>query len=178
VRLALPSVTYTPFATSQVISEETRVIDNLSFAPDEPFALIDGAAVFNLAIGFEGMPTEPKWIYDSRDPAGTSGVALLVNADGTLTLYVQNATETASVSTSAAPEWISGKVTEVVAEWRTSPSLLRISVDGVTMVEDVATALPDMTDILATSIQLGASSTVTGSLDSEFVRAVFLKRPR
>jgi hypothetical protein len=179
VRLALPSVTYTPFATSQVISEETRVTDNLSFVPDEAFTLVDGAAVFNLAIGFEALPTEAKWIFDTRESVGlTSGVALLVNADGTLTLFVQNATETVSASTSAAPAWVSGQVSEVVAEWRTSPALLRITVDGVTLVEDVATALPDMEGILATSIQLGSDSQVAGSLDSEFVRAVFLKRPR
>lgn len=179
VRTALPSVTYTPFATSQVLSEQTRVIDNLSFAPDEAFTLLDGATVFNLAIGFNGMPTEPKYVFDTRESTGlTSGVALLVNADGTLTLSLQNATETVSVSTSASPLWVSGKVSEVVAEWRTAPALLRISVDGDTLVEDTSTALPDMTDILATSIQLGSNSQVQGSLDSEFVRAVFLKRPR
>ena len=179
VRMAVPSVTYTPFATSQVVSGETRVTDSLSFAPDEAFTLVEGAAVFNLAIGFEALPTEPKWIFDTRESVGlTSGVALLVNADGTLTLFVQNATETVPASTSAAPAWISGKVHEVVAEWRTAPALLRITVDGVTMVEDVSTALPDMTDILAASIQLGSDSQVSGSLDSEFVRAVFLKRPR
>ena len=179
VRTALPSVTYTPFATSQVLSEQTRVIDNLSFVPDDPFTLFDGAAVFSLAIGFNGTPTEPKWVFDTRESAGlTSGVALLVNADGTLTMYVQNATETVSVSTPAAPAWISGKVSEIVAEWRTTSSLLRISFDGVTLVEDVATALPDMDGILANSIQLGANAQVSGSLDSEFVRAVFLKRPR
>jgi hypothetical protein len=83
-----------------------------------------------------------------------------------------------SATTSSAPAWISGKVCEVVAEWRTAPALLRITVDGVTLVEDVATALPDMEGILATSIQLGSDSQVAGSLDSEFVRAVFLKRPR
>ena len=179
VRMAVPSVTYTPFATSQVVSGETRVTDSLSFAPDEAFTMEDGAAVFNLAIGFEGTPTEPKWIFDTRESVGlTSGVALLVNADGTLTLFVQNATDTVSASTSAAPGWISGKVHEVVAEWRTAPALLRITVDGVTLVEDVSTALPDMEGILAASIQLGSDSQVAGSLDSEFVRAVFLKRPR
>jgi hypothetical protein len=179
VRTALPSVTYTPFATSQVLSEQVRVSDNLSFVPDEPFTLLDGAAVFSLAIGFEGTPTEPKWVFDTRESVGlTSGVALLVNADGTLTLFVQNATETTSVSTPAAPAWVSGKVTEIVAEWRTAPALLRISVDGTTLIEDAATALPDMEGILATSLQLGADKQVSGSLDSEFVRAVFLKRPR
>jgi hypothetical protein len=179
VRLALPSVTYTPFATSQVVSEETRTTDSLSFAPDEAFTLEDGAAVFNLAIGFEGLPTEPKWVFDTRESVGlTSGVALLVNADGTLTLLVQNATEMVSASTSVAPAWISGNVHEVVAEWRTAPALLRITVDGDTLIEDVSTALPDMEGILASSIQLGSDSQVSGSLDSEFVRAVFLKRPR
>jgi hypothetical protein len=179
VLTSLPSVTYTPYATSSVLSEETRAIDNLSFAPSEPFTLEDGAAIFNLAIGFNGTPTEPKWVFDTRESVGlTSGVALLVNAGGTLTLFVQDATNTVSASTSTAPAWISGKVHEVVAEWRTSPSLLRITVDGTTMVEDTTTALPDMTDILATSIQLGADKQVQGSLDSEFVRAIFLKRPR
>jgi hypothetical protein len=178
VRMAVPSVTYTPFATSQVVSTETRVTDSLSFAPDEAFSMEDGAAVFNLAIGFEGAPTEPKWIFDTRESL-TSGVALGVNADGTLTLYVQNATDpVVSASTSSAPAWISGKVHEVVAEWRTTPSLLRITVDGVTLEEDVSTALPDMDGILASSIQLGSDAQVAGSLDSEFVRAVFLKRPR
>ena len=179
VRLALPSVTFTPFATSQVVSGETRVTDSLSYAPDEAFPLVEGAAVFDLAIGFEGTPTEPKWIFDTRESVGlTSGVALGVNADGTLTLYVQNATDpVVSASTSSAPAWESGKVHEVVAEWRTTPALLRITVDGVILVED-ETVLPDMTNVTATSIQLGANKQISGSLDSEFLRAVFLKRPR
>jgi hypothetical protein len=176
---ALPSVTYTPFATSQVLSGESRAIDSLSFTPDDPFTLEEGAVVLNNAIGFEVTPTETKWFFDTRESAGlTSGVALRVNADGTLTLFVQNSTETAYVSTSTAPSWVSGEVHEVVAEWRTDPSLLRVSVDGVTLIENTTTALPDMTGITATSIQMGSDSQVAGSLDSEFVRAVFLKRPR
>jgi hypothetical protein len=176
---AMPSVTYTPFATSQVLSSETRALDNLSFAPEVPFDLIEGAAVFSLAMGFNDAPTEQKWIFDTRDPINlASGVALGINADGTLTLRVQDATTTASAATPAAPAWASGVVTEVVAEWRSAPSLLRIVVDGVTLIEDTASTLPDMADITATSVQLGSDAQNQGSLDSEFIRAVFLKRPR
>ncbi len=59
---ALPSMAQTPFATSQVLSDKSRVKDNLSFAPDVPFALEEGAAVISMAIGFQGAPTEEKYI--------------------------------------------------------------------------------------------------------------------
>jgi len=177
VRLAVPSISHTPFATSQVLTDEIRATDNLSFAPDVPFDMVEGAAVFSLAIGFEATPTEPKWVFDTRDPITlVNGVALKVNVDGTLTLLVQDAATTGTITTPTPTSWVSGKITEVVAEW--SSSLLRISVDGVTLIEDLAATVPDMTGITATSVQLGADSNVSGSLDSEFVRATFLKRPR
>ncbi|KKN63703.1 hypothetical protein LCGC14_0499380 [marine sediment metagenome] len=139
--------------------------------------MVEGAAVFSLAIGFEATPTEPKWVFDTRDPITlVNGVALKVNVDGTLTLLVQDAATTGTITTPTPTSWVSGKITEVVAEW--SSSLLRISVDGVTLIEDLAATVPDMTGITATSVQLGADSNVSGSLDSEFVRATFLKRPR
>ncbi|RKZ78371.1 MAG: hypothetical protein DRQ35_06085, partial [Gammaproteobacteria bacterium] len=174
---SVPSVTYTPFATSQVITGETRAADNLSFVPEVPFDMVEGAAVFDLAIGFQGTPTEDKWVFDTRDPLTLiNGVALKVNTDGTLTLLVQDDTTTGTIITPTPTSWVSGKVTEVVAEW--SNTVLRISVDGVTLIEDLAATVPDMTGITATSVQLGSNSDVSGSLDSEFIRAVFLKRPR
>lgn len=174
---SVPSVTYTPFATSQVLTDEVRATDNLSFVPDVPFDMVEGAAVFDLAIGFQGTPTEDKWVFDTRDPLTLiNGAALKVNADGTLTLLVQDDTTTGTITTPTPTSWVSGKVTEVVAEW--SSTILRISVDGVTLIEDLAAVVPDMTGITATSVQLGANSDVQGSLDSEFIRAVFLKRPR
>ncbi len=180
IRTAVPSVTYTPFATSQVLEEQTRVTDNLSYAPATPFDLIEGAAVFNLAIGFDGTPIEEKYIFDTRDSATLDkGVALRVNADGTMTLLVQDDTTTASVVSTIIPAWISGKVSEVVAEWSNATPLMRISVDGTIVIEDTTTALPaNLEDFNISSIQLGADASVMGNLDSEFIRAVFLKRPR
>jgi hypothetical protein len=179
IRTAVPSVTYTPFATSQVLTGMTRVVDNLSYVPDTPFALEEGAALFNLAIGFQDAPTEVKYIFDTRDSATLNkGAALRVNADGSLTLLVQGAALTESL-TSPSVDWISGKVTEVVAEWSEAGQLLRITVDGTVVAEDTAAVLPtDLEDFTISSIQLGADSQVQGNLDSEFIRAIFLKRPR
>jgi hypothetical protein len=56
---------------------------------------------------------------------------------------------------------------------------MRITVDGTVVIEDTTTALPaNLEDFNISSIQLGANASVLGNLDSEFIRAVFLKRPR
>ena len=103
----------------------------------------------------------------------------MVNADGTMTLLVQDDTTTTSVTSTIIPEWISGQVFEVVAEWSNATPLMRISVDGDTVVEDTTTDLPaNLENFDISSIQLGANALVMGNLDSEFIRAVFLKRPR
>jgi hypothetical protein len=173
---SVPSVTYTPFATSQVLTDEVRATDNLSFAPTVPFDLVEGAAVFSLAIGFQGTPPEDKWIFDTRAPiALDNGVSLKVNADGRLELLVDNGAGSGSVTTTDPIPWVSGKVTEVVAEWNST--LLSISVDGVVL-PSAGTGAVDMTGITATNVQLGSNSDILGSMDSEFIRAVFLKRPR
>jgi len=180
VKTAIPSVTYTPFATSQVITGKTRVSDNLSYSPDTPFNLVEGAAFFNIAIGFEDSPTENKYIFDTRDSITLDkGVALRVNANGTLTLIVSDQNTTEEVTTSTPFSWTSGKVSEIVAEWSSLTPLLRITVDGDTLVEDTTTALPSNLDELEISnIQLGSDAQIQGSLDSEFIRAIFMKRPR
>ena len=123
---------------------------------------------------------EEKYIFDTRDSATLDkGVALRVNADGTMTLLVQDDTTTSSVVSTTIPAWVSGKVSEVVAEWSNVRPLMRISVDGAIVIEDTTTALPDnLEDFNISSIQLGANALVMGNLDSEFIRAVFLKRPR
>jgi hypothetical protein len=173
---SVPSVTYTPFATSQVLTDEIRETDNLSFAPTVPFDMVEGAAVFSLAIGFQGTPEEDKWIFDTRAPGALdNGVSLKVNTDGTLELLIDNGVTTGSITTDDPVPWISGKVTEVVAEWNST--LLRISVDGVEL-PSAGTGAIDMTDITAPTVQLGSNAAFQGSLDSEFIRAVFLKRPR
>jgi hypothetical protein len=177
---ALPSVTYTPFATSQVLTSYTRTADDISFVPETAFEMEEGAAVFSLALSFTGAPTETKWIFDTRDSVNlNNGVALRVNADGTLTLLVQNATTTSSVTTPTATAWVAGAVVEVVAEWSNATPLMQISVDGTTLVTDTSTALPTgMTLITAPVIQLGANAQALEALDGEIIRATFLKRPR
>ena len=178
---ALPSLTQTPFATSQVLSDGSRIKDNLSFAPDVPFALEEGAAVISMAIGFQGTPTEEKYIFDSRTP-GTllNGSALKVEADGRLTFLITDDTgSTASVTSATAPAWTSGAVSEVVAEWSSSAPLMRISFDGQIIVTDTTTPLPTgLIDKTVSVVQLGSDSNVANHIDSEFIRAVFLKRPR
>jgi hypothetical protein len=177
---ALPSVTYTPFATSQVLTSYTRTADDISFVPDTAFALGEGAAVFSLALSFTGAPTETKWIFDTRDSVNlNNGIALRVNANGTLTLLVQNATTTSSVTTPTATSWVAGTVVEVVAEWSSTTPLMQISVGGTTLVTDTSTALPTgMALITASAIQLGANAQALEALDGEIIRATFLKRPR
>ncbi len=178
---ALPSLTQTPFATSQVLSDGSRIKDNLSYAPDVPFALEEGAAVISMAIGFQGTPTEEKYIFDSRTP-GTllNGSALKVEADGRLTFLITDDTgSTASVTSATAPAWTSGAVSEVVAEWSSSAPLMRISFDGQIIVTDTTTPLPTgLIDKTVSVVQLGSDSNVANHIDSEFIRAVFLKRPR
>ncbi len=177
---ALPSMTQTPFATSQVLSGESRVKDNLSFAPDVPFDLEEGAVVVSMAIGFQGTPTEEKYIYDSRSP-GTllNGSALKVEADGRLTFLISDDTTTASLTTASAPAWVSGAISEVVVEWSNSSPLMRISFDGMIIATDTSTALPEnLAGITTPSVQLGSDANVVNHIDSEFLRAVFMKRPR
>lgn len=181
VRTALPSVTNTPFATSQVLTGQTRSPDNLSYAPATPFSLEEGAAIFNLAIGFEGAPTEDKYIFDTRDSATLAkGAALRVDSTGTLTFLIADETSTVSVSTPSPIPWVSGKVSEVVVEWSSiNNTLYRISVDGTVLLEDTSTAFPSgMEGLEITSIQLGSNAQVQEHLDSEFIRSIFLKRPR
>jgi len=180
VLTALPSVTNTQFATSQVLTEQIRVSDNLSYIPETPFSVEEGAAVFNVAVGFDGAPFEDKYIFDTRDPITLNkGISFKVNANGTLTLTASDETTTATATTSTPTNWVSGKIHEIVAEWRTSAPLLRISVDGEILLEDTTTTLPvGLTTLSASSIQLGASAQVQNHIDSEFIRAVFLKRPR
>jgi len=180
LRTALPSLSQTPFATSQILSEGSRVKDNLSFAPDVPFALEEGAAVLNMAIGFDDAPTEEKYIFDSRSPATLlNGVALKVEATGELTLLISNGVSTTSVTSATIPTWVSGAISEIAAEWSSSVPLMRITFDGTIIAEDTVTALPTgLDEITMSSIQLGSDSDITKHIDSEFVRAVFLKRPR
>lgn len=177
---ALPSLSQTPFATSQVLSDGSRVKDNLSFAPDVPFALEEGAAVISMAIGFQGAPTEEKYIFDTRSP-GTllNGSALKVEDDGRLTFLISDDITTTSITSATAPAWVSGAISEVVAEWSNTAPLMRISFDGQIIATDVSTALPaNLTGVTTPVIQLGSDSDVTKHIDSEFIRAVFLKRPR
>ncbi len=180
VRTALPSLSQTPFATSQILSEGSRVKDNLSFAPNIPFALEEGAAVLNMAIGFDDAPTEEKYIFDSRSPTTLlDGAALKVEATGELTLLISNGVSTTSVTSATIPAWISGTVSEIVAEWSDSEPLMRITFDGNIIAEDMVTSLPTGLDAITMSIiQLGSNADVTKHIDSEFIRAVFLKRPR
>ena len=177
---ALPSLTQTPFATSQVLSGKSRVKDNLSFAPDVPLDLEEGAVVISMAIGFQGTPTEEKYIYDSRSP-GTllNGSALRVEPTGELTFLISDDTTTASLTTSTAPAWVSGAISEVVVEWSSAAPLMRISFDGQIIATDTSTALP--TGLVGTTtsvVQLGSDANINSNIDSEFIRAVFLKRPR
>ena len=177
---SLPSLSQTPFATSQVITDGSRIKDNLSFAPDVPFALEEGAAVISMAIGFQGTPTEEKYIFDSRTP-GTllNGCALRVEPTGELTFLISDDTTTTSVTSATVPAWVSGAVSEVVAEWSDTAPLMRIQFDGVIMANDTSTALPaNLGGVTTPVIQLGSDADVTKHIDSEFIRAVFLKRPR
>ncbi len=177
---ALPSLTQTPFATSQVLSDGSRVKDNLSYAPDVPFALEEGAVVISMAIGFQGTPTEEKYIYDSRSP-GTllNGTALRVDATGTLTFLIADDTTTMLLTTSTIPNWVSGAISEVVVEWSNTAPLMQITLDGEILETDDTTPLPVNLEGVTTSVvQLGSDADVTKHIDSEFIRTVFLKRPR
>lgn len=180
IRTAVPSLTQTPFATSQVLSGQTRSKDNLSFSPTEPFSLLEGAAVLSMAIGFDVAPTEVKYIFDTRNPTSVDrGVALRVEADGNLTLLIQDDLTTSSLSTTTAPAWISGEIAEVVAEWSITTPLLRISFNGTTVAEDTSTVLPvNLANFNISTIQLGSDVSIANHIDSEFIRAVFLKNPR
>ncbi len=176
---ALPSLTQTPFATSQVLSDESRVKDNLSFAPDVPFELEEGAVVISMAIGFQGAPTEEKYIFDNRTP-GTllNGCALKVEATGELTFLIKDDTAEVSLTTATVPAWISGAISEVVVEWSSAAPLMRISFDG-QIIATSSTALPvNLAGITIPVVHLGSDSDATKQIDSEFIRAVFLKRPR
>jgi hypothetical protein len=143
--------------------------------------LEEGAAVISMAIGFQGTPTEEKYIYDSRSP-GTlvNGTALKVEADGRLTFLITDSTgATESVTSATAPAWTSGAISEVVAEWSNTAPLMRISFDGTIIATDTSTALPSgLVDSTVSVVQLGSDSDVANHIDSEFIRAVFLKRPR
>ncbi len=177
---SLPSLSQTPFATSQILSDGSRVKDNLSFAPDVPFALEEGAVVISMAIGFQGTPTEEKYIFDSRTP-GTllNGCALKVEADGKLTFLIKDDTTTTFVTSVTAPAWTSGAVSEVVAEWSDTAPLMRITFDGEIIATDISTALPaNLSGVTTPVVQLGSDANVANHIDSEFIRAVFLKRPR
>ncbi len=180
VRTALPSLLQLPFATSAVLSGNTRAKDNLSFAPTEAYPLAQGAAVVGMAVGWDDAPTEIRYILDSRDPASLDkGVSLRVETDGNLTLSVHGDVATATLSTTTPPTWVSGAITELVAEWRTTPSLLRLTVDGTVVAEDTSTALPtDVGTLEITSIQIGSDVAIANHADSEFIRTVFLKVPR
>jgi len=179
---ALPSLSQTPYATSQILSTYSRVKDALSFTPTTPFSLKEGAIVLSLAIGFGATPTEEKYLFDTRTPVTLlNGIALKVEATGELTLLVANGTTTSSITSASVPAWTSGAVTEIVAEWdsNTTSPLRRISFEGTTVAEDTSTALPTGLDALTISnIQLGTDANATKHIDSEFIRVVCLKRPR
>jgi hypothetical protein len=134
-----------------------------------------------MAIGFQGTPTEEKYIFDTRTP-GTllNGCALRVDANGELTFLISDDTTTTSVtSTGTVPAWTSGAVSEVVAEWSDARPLMRITFDGVIVANDTSTALPaNLSGVTTPVVQLGSDADVTKHIDSEFIRAVFLKRPR
>jgi hypothetical protein len=67
----------------------------------------------------------------------------------------------------------------VVAEWSDTAPLMRITFDGVVMANDISTALPtNLAGVTVPVVQLGSDADVTKHIDSEFIRAVFLKRPR
>jgi len=180
IRTAVPSLAQTPFATSQILSEAIRTKDNLSFSPTTPYDLTTGAAVVSMAIGFDVAPTETKYIFDTRDPSSLDkGVALRVEPDGNLTLLIQDDTTTTSLSTTVAPAWVSGAITEIVAEWSLTSPLLRISFNGATVAEDTSSALPmNLANFNISTIQLGSDVSIGSHIDSEFIRAVFLKAPR
>ena len=177
---ALPSMAQTPFATSQVLSDESRVKDNLSFAPDVPFELEEGAVVVSMAIGFQGTPTEEKYIFDSRTPSTLlNGCALKVEATGELTFLIKDDTTETSLTTATVPAWVSGAVSEVVVEWDRVAPLMRITFDGTVVAEDTTSPLPvNLPDATMSVIHLGSDANVANHIDSEFIRAVFLKRPR
>ncbi len=177
---SLPSMAQTPFATSQILSTVSRVKDNLSYSPDVAFDLEEGAAVLSLAIGFDVAPTEEKYIFDSRTPTTLlNGASLKVEATGELTFLIADDTSTVSVTSASAPPWVSGAISDVVVEWSSAQPLMRITFDGTIVVEDTTTALPTGLDaITVSSVQLGSDADVTKHIDSEFIRAVFLKRPR
>jgi hypothetical protein len=177
---SLPSLSQTQFATSQILSAGSRVKDNLSFAPDVPFALEEGATVISMAVGFQDAPTEEKYIFDSRTP-GTlkNGCALKVESTGELTFLIWDDTTESKVTSATVPAWTSGAVSEVVAEWSDTAPLMRITFDGQVIAEDTSTALPtNLSGVTTPVVQLGSDANVANHIDSEFIRAVFLKRPR
>jgi hypothetical protein len=177
---SVPSLSQTPFATSQITVEGSRVKDNLSFAPDVPFALEEGAAVISMAIGFQGTPTEEKYIFDSRSP-GTllNGCALKVEPTGELTFLISDDTTTKSLTSATVPAWSSGAVSEVVAEWSDTAPLMRITFDGQIIATDTSTALPaNLGGVTTALVQLGSDANATKHIDSEFIRFTFLKRAR
>jgi hypothetical protein len=104
---------------------------------------------------------------------------LRVEPTGELTFLISDDTTTTSVTSATVPAWVSGAVSEVVAEWSDTAPLMRIQFDGVIMANDTSTALPaNLGGVTTPVIQLGSDADVTKHIDSEFIRAVFLKRPR
>jgi hypothetical protein len=180
IRTSVPSMTQTPFAGSQILSDLSRTEDNLNFAPSTPFELVEGAVVMSLAIGWDVAPTESKYLLDTRDSSSLDqGIALRVEADGNLTLLVQDSATTTSLATTTPPTWVFGAITEVVMEWSALAPLMRLSVDSAVVAEDTTTALPSgLEDLSISSVQLGSDAQANNHADSEYVRIVFLTRPR
>ena len=126
-------------------------------------------------------PTEEKYIFDGRTPITLiEGVAVKVESDGQLTFLISNTTTTATLVTTTAPAWVSGAITEIVAEWRSGTNpLMRLSVDGTVVAEDLVTVLPTgLTDLTMSTIAFGSDANVAKQIDSEFLRTTWLKRPR